>query len=141
MPTVEEPDFLSNWEYLYERSLGCVGIFKNWSRNALADAIDEGTHTVTLKHLERRVLSVGQCQNILKKIQEGEKRYAEISGEVELLRAELGLGLKPTSRANSRSNTLPKLQQEATKSRGRSRGVGQRNPKRDQVGVEKNAGL
>jgi hypothetical protein len=34
IPTVEEPDFLSNWEYLYERSLGCVGILKNWFMNA-----------------------------------------------------------------------------------------------------------
>jgi AraC-like DNA-binding protein len=34
IPTVEEPNFLSNWEYLYERSLGCVGILKNWFMNA-----------------------------------------------------------------------------------------------------------
>ena len=141
IPTVEPPDFLSNWEYLYERSLGCVGIFKNWSRNALADALFGGAKTVTLKHLEQRALSVGQCRNILKKIQEGEKRYADIEGKVEELRNELGLGLKPTSRRNPRSMTSRKPQEEGTtKSRGRNTGVGQRNPKRDQVGVGKNAG-
>jgi hypothetical protein len=131
---------LSNWEYLYERSLGCVGILKNWSKNAFADAIDEGASTVTLKHLERRALSVGQCRNILNKIQEGERRYAEIEGEVEKLREELGLGIKPTSKKNSQSKASQGSQKKATKLRGCNRGVGQCNPKRDQVGVEKNAG-
>lgn len=139
IPTVKEPDFLSNWEYLYERSLGCVGIFKNWSLNAYADAIDERASTVTLKHLEQRALSVGQCRNILKKIKEGESRYGEISGEIETLRTELDLGKEPISRGNSGSRPSRKPQREVTKSQGRKRSVGQRNPKRDQIGVDKNA--
>lgn len=134
LPTVKEPDFLSHWEYLYERSLGCVGILKNWTRNALADALEEESKTVTLKHLERRVLSVGQCRNILKKIQEGEERYTEIEGKVEILRSELGLELKTTSS----SNKSQKQQQEANQAHRRYRSVGQRKPTRDRVGVEKN---
>ena len=47
IPILEEPDFVSHWEYLYERSLGCVGILKNWSRNAFADALEDGAKTVT----------------------------------------------------------------------------------------------
>ncbi len=35
MPLKEEPDLVSHWDYCYERSLGCVGILKNWLRNAL----------------------------------------------------------------------------------------------------------
>jgi hypothetical protein len=112
IPTVEEPDFLSIWEYLYERSLGCVGILKNWSRNALADALEEGANTVTLKHLEQRALSVGQCLNILKKIKEGEKQYEEIEGEAEKLRQNLGFGLEPTSRSESRSRVSSKPAEE-----------------------------
>ena len=48
IPILEEPDFASNWEYLYERSLGCVGILKNWTRNAFADAMEDKAKTVTL---------------------------------------------------------------------------------------------
>ena len=140
IPTVEEPDFLSHWEYLYERSLGCVGILKNWSRNALADALEEKAPTVTLKHLKRRALSVGQCRNILKKIKEGEQRAAEIEGEVEKLRSELGLGIKPTSRKKARSKASRESQEKVIKPQGRKRSVGQRQPKRDPVGAQTNAG-
>jgi hypothetical protein len=141
IPTVEEPDFSSIWEYLYERSLGCVGILKNWFINALADALDEGANTITLKHLERRALSVGQCLNILKKIKEGEKRYTEIEGEVETLRKDLGFGLEPTSRTELRSKVAPKPTEEMTDSQGgkkNNKNVGQRRPKRDRVGVKRN---
>lgn len=30
LPLEEEPDLLSHWEFCYERSLGCVGILKDW---------------------------------------------------------------------------------------------------------------
>jgi energy-coupling factor transporter ATP-binding protein EcfA2 len=78
IPTHEEPDFLSHWQYLYERSLGCVGILKNWANNALGDALNDNAKTITLKHLEQRALSVGQCQNILNTIKQGETRYSLI---------------------------------------------------------------
>ena len=81
IPILEEPDFVSHWEYLYERSLGCVGILKNWSRNAFADALEDGAKTVNIKHLERRALSIGQCRNILNKIKVGEGRYQKIAAK------------------------------------------------------------
>ncbi len=132
VPTLEMPDFLAIWEYLYERSLGCVGIFKNWTRNALADALQEQAKTVTRQHLEKRALSVGQCRNILRHIKEGERRYAEIEGEVEQLRTELGLGLQPISRKQVSSKSSQTSKRKGT--------VGQRKPQRDVVGIESNAG-
>ncbi len=30
MPLPEPPDLIRSWEYLYERSVGCVGILKDW---------------------------------------------------------------------------------------------------------------
>ncbi|WP_375479715.1 AAA family ATPase [uncultured Nostoc sp.] len=150
IPTDEEPDFLSHWQYLYERSLGCVGILKNWTSNALGDALEENVKTVTLKHLEQRALSVGQCQNILKTIKEGENRYAVIEGNVTNLQKELGLKSEPKSRADlildiSYQEQLishqeqPKQQQEITQPQKGRTDVGLRNPKRDQVGIAKNA--
>ncbi|WP_049858595.1 hypothetical protein [Gloeothece citriformis] len=117
---------------MYERSLGCVGILKNWTRNALADALEEGASTLTRKHLESRALSVGQSRNILKKIKEGEKNYADIEGEVEQLRNELGLGLKPKTRKISACTTTPKTAPKGVK--GKS--VGQRKGKRDSIGIQ-----
>lgn len=131
IPTDETPDFVSEWEYLYERSLGCVGILKNWTRNALSDALDENAATVSLKHLQRRALSVGQCRNILKKIKEGERRYLEIEGEVEQLRTDLGLSNPPLSRARF----IPKTSSPAaSSSKKTNRTVGKRKPTRDAIG-------
>ncbi len=148
MPIEEEPDLLSHWEYLYERSLGCVGTLKNWLFTSLADALSEGAKTLTLKHLEQRALSVAQCRNILKKIKEGEHNHAQIEAEVEQLRAALGMSVepspKPTPKSNSQSDKKPEVQTQESatpKSKGRTKNVGKRSPKRDKVGgVECNAG-
>jgi len=138
LPLEEEPDLLSHWDYCYERSLGCVGVLKNWFRNALADALDERATTVTLKHLQQRALSVAQCLNILKKIKEGENKHAEIEASVEQLRTELGLGVEPSIKGNLTSALAPP--DVAPKSRRHSRHVAKPKPKRRQVGVEPNAG-
>ncbi len=45
MPVEETPNLIPYWEYCYERTLGCIGILKNWLTRALKDALDEGTNT------------------------------------------------------------------------------------------------
>ncbi|MFB2835055.1 AAA family ATPase [Floridanema evergladense] len=129
LPLPEAPDLLSNWDYCYERSLGCVGILKNWLRNALADAIAEGAATVGKKHLERRALGVAQCRNILKKILEGEYNHAQIEAEVEQLRAELGLSVTP-GQSNLNSQLFPSFHSGNNLNRKRPKQVGQPKPKR-----------
>ncbi|MGL5943462.1 MAG: TniB family NTP-binding protein [Waterburya sp.] len=141
IPIEQEPDFLSEWEYLYTRSLGCVGILKNWTRNAFADAMEEEAKTVTLKHLEQRALSVGQCNNILKKIREGEERYENIEGDYQQLHKALGLGFEPISRAKQLSKSqLNNSDQKTNQQSRKAKNVGLRRAKRDSVGTEKNAG-
>ena len=126
IPVEETPDFVPHWEYCYERTLGCIGILKNWLTRALKDALDEGASTVTLKHLERRAWSVAQCQRMFKEIQEGERQLTETESDVKSLRASLGLG----------EGTLSP-QPEAPKTKTcRGKKVGQRKPKRDSVGQE-----
>ncbi len=135
MPLQQEPDLVSHWDYCYERSLGCVGILKNWFQNALFDAINEGTDSVGLKHLERRALSVAQCRNILKKIKEGENNQAQIEAEVQQLRAELGLPISKVSIDNHIKQVQTQPQQgNSTKKKVHSK-VGQPKPKRRQVGT------
>ena len=140
IPINEEPDFISHWEYLFERSLGCVGILKNWTRNAFADAMEDEAETVTLKHLEERALSIGQCQKILKKIKKGERNYKKIEGEAIKLREELDLGIKPIPRNTTISQSQYENNQTSTQKSKSKTGVGQRNPKRDPIGTDQNAG-
>ncbi len=74
LPLHQEPDFVSKWDYFYERSLGCVGILKDWLTRTLRDALEQGENTITEKHLKRRAWSVSQCKRMLQEIEEGEQQ-------------------------------------------------------------------
>lgn len=138
LPLEEEPDLLNNWEYLYAGSLGCIGILKDWLTRALKDALNEGAKTLTTKHLELRASSVAQLQTMLKEIQEGENELTESAGKRKQLYLALGLeGEPPDQLKNFGSNEAIKPQKEVSKSQGRKKQVGKRNPKRDRVGRAK----
>ena len=130
LPLDREPDFVSRWDYFYERSLGCVGILKDWLTRTLREALEDGAETITDKHLKRRAWSVSQCKRMLQEIEEGEKQLEETEQDVSDLRKSLGLD--------------PDLIEETTKNSSHtkkksSRRVGQRKPKRDSIGVSQNA--
>jgi len=42
LPMDEQPDLVSLWDLLYERSVGCIGILKEWLDRALIAALKEG---------------------------------------------------------------------------------------------------
>jgi hypothetical protein len=126
MPVDETPDFILHWEYCYERTLGCIGILKNWLTRALKDALDEGASSVTLKHLERRAWSVTQCQRMFKEILEGERQLTETENDIKSLRASLGLGEEVVSYQDEKPATNTK----------KGNKVGQRKPKRDSIGLD-----
>jgi hypothetical protein len=125
MPLAEAPDFVSHWEYFYERTLGCVGILKNWLTRVLKDALDRETTTITIQDLQKRAWSVAQCQRMFKEIQEGERQLSETETDIQNLRSALGLGAKPI--------VLPG---ETPKTTAPPRKVGKRKPKRDPIGVQ-----
>ena len=126
IPLSEEPDLLSNWEYFYERSLGCIGILKDWLTRTLRDVLDKQIETVELKHFKVRALSVSQCKQILTEIEEGEKDFEETQKDRDELRSALGL-------------TKIFQPQKPKKSNKKNSKVGQRKPTRDTIGQKKNA--
>nr|MDJ0636874.1 hypothetical protein [Xenococcaceae cyanobacterium MO_188.B29] len=130
LPLHQEPDFVSKWDYFYERSLGCVGILKDWLTRTLRDSLEEGAETITQKHLKRRAWSVSQCKRMLQEIAEGEKQLEETEQDVSDLRKSLGLDSNLIEE-NSKNSSKPKKKG--------SRRVGQRKPKRDSIGVSQNA--
>ena len=130
LPLKEEPDLVGRWDYFYERSLGCVGILKDWLTRTLRDALDEKAETITDKHLKRRAWSVSQCKRMLQEIEEGESQLEETDQDISDLRK--ALGLDPDLIAETSNNSSkPKKKT--------SRRVGQRKPKRDSIGVSQNA--
>lgn len=140
MPLSEPPELLKYWEYIYAHSLGCVGTLKNWFNNALADALEEGANTLTIKHLEARSLSIAQCQNILKNIKSGESKHAQVEGNFYGLLKELGLEIElqeshiPVSTATESSETEKPISKQS-----RTTDVGMPSPNRHPVGREEDA--
>lgn len=61
LPLAEEPDLLREWEYCYERSIGCVGTLKDWLTRCLVAAIGAGAPTLTRADLEAHAYTATQA--------------------------------------------------------------------------------
>ncbi len=144
LPLAEEPQLWRDWEYCYSRSIGCVGVLKDWLTRGLAAALEEGAATLTHKHLEKYSWSMDQCQKMVQEALEGESALTEKKEARLRLLALLGLDSKPrladaiipgtTTKVRGMSAPLPG----GRRRRGR---VGERSPVRDEIGsVRQHAG-
>jgi len=97
MPVKYPPNLRPYLGFLFERSLGCVGILKETLVRAVNLAIAEKAETVTEKHLEQSVLDARKCEAILHEIVEGEKLFAkaEEAAAAERIRTRLGMEGQP----------------------------------------------
>lgn len=125
MPLPEAPDLAAAWEFLYERSLGCVGILKQWLTRALNSVLRRGGNTIVLKDLEAQALSVLQCEKILSETTDGESRATEPAQTRDALQVRLGLRIGAASNACKTSAPAAPLR---TKRR-----PGMRRPQRDRI--------
>ena len=134
LPLREPPDLVKEWEYLYERSVGCVGILKDWLMRALVSASRRDSDSLTRNDLEAHAPSVAQCDKMLSEALEGEARLVESTEERSRLRARLGLSPNENGRGapNIASVATPAI---AVGQRPNQRKPGQRRPIRDTVGT------
>ncbi|MGH9967928.1 MAG: AAA family ATPase [Pyrinomonadaceae bacterium] len=133
LPLSEEPDLVGDWDYFYERSVGCVGVLKDWITRALAKALKDGGKTLTHKHLERSALSVSQCEKMLADVVEGEMLLEETKEARARLRRRMGLEPKFT-KASENGNGLSEGGEKKAAATRKRRRPGERNPKRDPIG-------
>jgi ABC-type nitrate/sulfonate/bicarbonate transport system ATPase subunit len=131
MPFEEEPNLLPHLEYLYTRSIGCVGILKDWLNKAYGVALRAKAKTLTLAHLKERALSVAQCRKMLAEARAGEQKLAEDENAGTKLAEELGMMVPDGGTPGDAPNP-------ATPKR-RCLRPGQRKPTRDPVGIEQYA--
>jgi hypothetical protein len=136
LPLAEPPDLTSHWDYLYLRSVGCIGLLKKWLLDALERAIEANAPTITRADLERTAPPLGTSKKVLEEALDGEAILAELApeadprpGEAEL-RALLRLPapLDPTPQPRQQS---PKLRSPTSRRR-----PGERRPVRDAVGPQ-----
>jgi hypothetical protein len=135
MHVMKEPELLKNWEYIYLRSLGCVGILKPWLVRALKESYENGEKTVTAKTLESCALSIVECEQIAAEMIAGEERLKEkAAGDPQRLSRILGLSERVKDEKMSIEPPVMEKAEEvvALKPELRRR-VGQRKPKRNDV--------
>jgi energy-coupling factor transporter ATP-binding protein EcfA2 len=135
LPLPEPPDLIKEWEYLYERSVGCVGILKDWLMRSLVSVSRRNNHCLTHKDLESHAPSVAQCDKMLSEALEGENRLLESKEGRNRLRARLGLG--PSESSSEVTGTAGIIQSAAGgQPQANPRRPGQRRPTRDAVGTQ-----
>jgi hypothetical protein len=125
VPLRREPDLLRHWEYCYERSIGCVGVLKDWLTRALARALEEDAATLTLPHLQAHALAPSDCLTMATEARAGEQQLTEDPGECARLRTVLALTAGPATPPPV-LDIIPRTPRRA----------GQRTPRRDPVGTD-----
>lgn len=129
MPLDSPPELETHWEYFYERTIGCVGILKDWLTQAYRKALAENASTLTDQHWQPYAPSVSKCLQMAAEAIEGEKAFQFESGELTLLRQKLGLSGVSSSISSTDNSSLAKTGGQKRKQR-----PGVRQPSRDVVG-------
>src|SRR2546421_6473884 len=123
VPLEEEPDLLQHWKYCYERTIGCVGVLKDWLTRALAEAMEQGEKTLSRALLEQHALSVDRCDQMITEALAGEAALSEDENAAYRLRVRLGLEPGP---AQQQERQEKRLLQRGSPSPRRSPRVGHR---------------
>jgi AAA domain len=130
MPVECCPDLLEHLDYLMERTAGCVGLLKAWLTQSLIEALRAGATTVTREHLDKRSYSDDALTKIFMEMAEGEDRLLEGGSQYPIQR--MRLEGKGSMKLAAQTNTT---KGKTNKKYGKRR-PGQRNPVRDQIGLD-----
>lgn len=101
LPVADEPPLADqHWQFLYARSIGCIGLLKLHLNRALNLALTEEASSVTGTHLRKTALSAARVELALRHALESEADLVEADGTDERLLALLGVhtSLMPAAR-------------------------------------------
>ncbi len=136
LPLEVAPDLANQWKYCYARTIGCVGILKDWLTKALAEALETKAATITSALLEHHAASPDRCDQMITDIEEGEQILRVDDDADERLLARLGLNNRKRRQGRSDQSESKVAEQPGTPPKARRGRVGQRNPTRDAVKKE-----
>lgn len=149
LPLAQTPDLSCFEDYLYRETFGCIGVLKNLLNEALSHALAKGAETITREMLEQCTLSTRDLVKMSQEISTGEDVLKKTDEQVNALDKFLLPVLKAKKKSKAKeqatSGTLekkvaPKPEELASSTSSQKRNIGERDPKRDKVGVGKNAG-
>ncbi|MFL5587703.1 MAG: ATP-binding protein [Ktedonobacteraceae bacterium] len=132
-------DLMNHWYYLYERSIGCVGVLKDWLVRTVASSLRASILTLTLARLEQHALSNARCESMAADAHAAEQKLHYTESSREQLWNLLGMSGMPLGEFKSTPETIPghaalPTSPTSPRSKATQERVGQRAPTRDPVG-------
>jgi AAA domain len=138
--SVDREAMLQQWPYFYERSIGCVGVLKDWLVRAVAATLADGQPVLTLTRLQEYALPEAQCESMAMEAAAGEQELHYTASRRERLWNLLGM-----SGATERKQDVPRVtdthatavaakREESPSWKKTTHQVGERSPGRDPVG-------
>lgn len=70
---VKIDELVQYWPYFYERSIGCVGVLKDWLVRSVHAALAEGERNLVLKRIQECALPLAQCESMALDTTSGEQ--------------------------------------------------------------------
>lgn len=123
LPLENAPDFIGNWDYFYRRSIGCVGILKDWIFSTYEYHLlqNPNAKTIELEVFSDFEFTDEQCYVLAKEATDGEEKVIN--------------KYRPAQDIDSILNLREVGGEEDSSSEKKK--VGIRKPKRDPVGTDK----
>ena len=121
LPFRDLETFESQFDYLFMRSAGCVGVLKDWLSDALELALSAGRDRLLMADLEETALRKGRLDEVTEGIKVF-REFARPSADLSAIRAKLGM---PADSAPSKRSSRGSVSHQ--------RRPGERNPHRDPV--------
>lgn len=70
---VDVEPLVHQWSYFYERSIGCIGVLKDWLIRAVAATLAENQPKLLFERIEECVLPIAQCESMAMEAAAGEQ--------------------------------------------------------------------
>jgi hypothetical protein len=144
--SVDREALLHQWPYFYERSIGCVGVLKDWLVRAVAATLVDGEPALTLARLQEYALPEAQCKSMAMEAASGEQELHYTSSRREHLWSLLGM----SAASERKSDALPSTDAHPSRAQAETEVSppqkktthpgGKRSPRRYAVGPPEDAG-
>jgi AAA domain len=105
---------LENWEFCYERSIGCIGNLRLMLVRAVHAALWQGEKKLRVTHLRQYAFSETECYEMMREAYEGERELTAPSGQRTQFLEMLGLIPQSLAREESPPPSSPNQGQVST---------------------------
>ena len=124
LPFIEETNLVQYWEFLYERTIGCIGILKEWLNECLKEALNKNQLTISYELLQKHAPSPTKALRIAEETIDGEERLEKQEEDLQSLKIKLGF----------KQEDKKKHGEEGKKSKNKN--PGKRAATRDDIGIK-----